>query len=49
MKDPYIQGQEDLIADLKTKINSFLIDTKDGTDLMLDIVNLLRSIKPIEK
>lgn len=42
----YTKGQEDLISKIKEDVSKIL-DKSSGTDMMLDIVDLLKKLKPI--
>jgi hypothetical protein len=44
----YLQGQLDLIADIKSKVAKFESSTTID-DLPFDIIFLLKSIKPVDK
>ena len=47
-KEDYIKGQEDLIRDIKTKVN-YILDNSEGYDMLFDIINLLKTLKPKER
>jgi hypothetical protein len=46
--DPWIEGQAVLIKDIQEKLRDILAESK-GVDLMLDVINLLKEIRPIPK
>lgn len=46
--DDYTKGQEDLIKHIKIKV-SYILDNSEGYDMLFDIINLLKSLKPREK
>ena len=43
----YKRGQEDLIQQIKIKVTRIL-DTSEGYDMLFDIINLLKTLKPLE-
>ena len=45
----YTKGQEDLIKHIKDRIIVITMEKQSETDLMLDIVNLLTRLEPIEE
>ena len=48
--DPYIQGQVDLIKNIQENLEKMLDSEKtQGVDLALDIINLLKDIRPVNK
>jgi len=50
IKDPYIQGQEDLINNIKDECKKILEDpSKNGDNIMLDVLFMMKKLKPIEK
>tara|TARA_R110000868_G_scaffold250233_1_gene506708 strand:- start:171 stop:338 length:168 start_codon:yes stop_codon:yes gene_type:complete len=46
--DEYLQGQLDLISDIKSKVAKFE-STTTIDDLPFDIIYLLKSINPVDK
>jgi hypothetical protein len=46
--EDYEQGQLDLIDSIKKKVSKTL-ESKNGTDMMLDVVLILKSLKPIQR
>jgi|AntDeeMetagen681_2_1112603.scaffolds.fasta_scaffold56601_1 hypothetical protein len=44
-KSEYLQGQEDLINEIKKEV-SIIIEKSEGSDVMFDILHLLKSLKP---
>jgi len=47
MKNDYLRGQLDLIQDIKKKVAK-LEETTTIADFAFDIVNLLKTIKPVQ-
>jgi len=48
-KDLYLQGQLDLIENIKEKVAELEKSDLVGFDLVMDVISLLKSIKPINK
>jgi hypothetical protein len=46
--DPWIEGQAVLIKDIQEKLKKVLEESK-GVDLMLDVINVLKEIRPIKR
>ena len=46
--DPYLQGQVDLIETIQENLEK-LLEKSEGVDLALDIINLLKDIRPVNK
>ncbi len=46
--DSYIEGQEVLIKDIKKKL-LYITNNSTEADILFDIVNLLKNIKPISR
>jgi len=47
-EDSYIEGQEVLIQDIKNKLLE-ITNNSTKSDILFDIVNLLKNIKPISR
>ena len=50
--DDYIKGQEDLINEIKDGMSKILDEykfKKENTNLLIDIINLLRKLEPTKK
>ena len=48
MKNQYEQGQLDLIKQIKSQVLELEESNSQGFDLVLDILSLLKEIKPIK-
>ena len=48
MSDDYTKGQEELILHIKSKISKIL-ENSEGYDILFDIIDLLKTLKPIPK
>lgn len=46
--DPWYEGQVVLIKDIQDKLTKILKESK-GIDLQLDVINLLKDIRPIKR
>lgn len=46
--DPWIEGQAVLIKDIQEKLRTAL-EGAEGVDLMLDVINILKEIRPIKR
>ena len=48
MSDDYTKGQEEMILHIKSKISKIL-ENSEGHDILFDIIDLLKTLKPIPK
>ena len=48
MIDDYTKGQEELILHIKSKISKIL-ENSEGHDILFDIIDLLKTLKPTLK
>jgi len=48
MSDDYTKGQEELILHIKRNISKIL-ENSEGYDMLFDITDLLKTLKPIPK
>lgn len=48
MSEDYTKGQEELILHIKSKISKIL-ENSEGYDILFDIIDLLKTLKPIPK
>jgi len=48
MIDDYTKGQEELILHIKSKISKIL-ENSEGHDILFDIIDLLKTLKPTPK
>jgi uncharacterized protein YpuA (DUF1002 family) len=48
MSEDYTKGQEEMILHIKSKISKIL-DNSEGHDILFDIIDLLKTLKPTPK
>jgi len=48
MSEDYTKGQEEMILHIKSKISKIL-ENSEGADILFDIIDLLKTLKPTPK